>query len=70
MILAGVCLCLYIPVSLLLNGIITSYAETAWTLTYLRLTRGPDNNEIITPDSGTPPSLDDGDKTVISSSHA
>ena len=70
MILAAVCLCLYIPVSLLLNGIITSYAETAWTLTYLRLTRGPDNNEIITPESGTPPSLDDGDKTVISSSHA
>jgi hypothetical protein len=30
----GVCLCLYIPISLLLNGIVVSYTEAAWTLTY------------------------------------
>ena len=70
MIVAGVLLCLYIPVSWLLNGILTSYTESAWTLTYMRLTRKPDMTDIVPPESGTPPSLDDGDKTVISSSHA
>ena len=38
MIFAGVCLCLYIPVAWVLNGIITAYTESAWTLTYMRLT--------------------------------
>lgn len=32
-------LCLYAPISLLLNGIAIAYVESAWTLTYLRLTR-------------------------------
>ena len=75
LIFAGVCLCLYIPVSLLLNGILISYTETAWTLTYLRLTGKPASSDIVppAPDSGTPPPpppTDDGDKTIISSSHA
>ncbi len=73
LIFAGVCLCLYIPVSLLLNGILISYTESAWTLTYMRLTRKPDSNDNVTPESSTPPtppSLDDGDKTTISSSNA
>ena len=74
LIFAGVCLCLYIPVSLLLNGILISYTETAWTLTYLRLTGKPASTDIVppAPDSGMPPTppTDDGDKTVISSSHA
>src|SRR5215216_979957 len=43
LIFAGICLCLYIPVSLLLNGILISYTESAWTLTYMRLTRKPDS---------------------------
>jgi len=38
MIIMGVCLCIYIPISILLNGILTSYIESAWTLTYMRLT--------------------------------
>jgi hypothetical protein len=70
LIFAGICLCLYIPVSLILNGILISYTESAWTLTYMRLTRKPDSNEIVTPPSGTPPGMDDSDKTMISSSHA
>lgn len=77
LIFAGVCLCLYIPVSLLLNGILISYTETVWTLTYLRLTGKPASSDILPPpppDSGTPPTppppTDDGDKTIISSSHA
>jgi hypothetical protein len=44
MIFAGVCLCLYIPVAWLLNGILTAYTESAWTLTYMRLTASPSEN--------------------------
>lgn len=33
----GVCLCLYIPVGLVLQGIVAAYTESAWTLTYMRL---------------------------------
>lgn len=70
MLVAGALLCLYIPVSLLLNGIIISFTESAWTLTYMRLTGKPSTPDIVPPESDTPPSLDEGDKTVISSSHA
>jgi len=41
LIFMGVCICLYLPVALVLQGIATSYTETAWTLTYLRLTGKP-----------------------------
>lgn len=44
--IAGVCICLYIPISLLLNGIAVAYTESAWTLTYLRLTRLQDDEPI------------------------
>jgi len=47
LIIAGVCLCLYIPVSLLLNGIVLAYIESAWTLTYMRLTKSQDNAPMI-----------------------
>lgn len=47
LIIAGVCICLYIPVSLLLNGIVIAYTETAWTLTYMRLTKPQDNAPIV-----------------------
>ncbi len=72
MIIAGVCICLYIPVSLLLNGIIIAYTESAWTLTYMRLTRKPDDNLSITPDSGTPPppAPEDSDKTLLATPNA
>ena len=43
----GVGLCLYIPVSLLLNGIAIAFSESAWTLTYLRLTRPPDDAPVF-----------------------
>jgi hypothetical protein len=74
LIIAGVLFCLYLPVLWLINGILSAYTESAWTLTYMRLTGKPasDNNDIVTPDAGTPPppTLDDGDKTIISSSNA
>ena len=38
LIIAGLCIAAYIPVSLIANGILTAYLETLWTLTYLRLT--------------------------------
>ncbi|RPI93008.1 MAG: hypothetical protein EHM40_11250 [Chloroflexi bacterium] len=47
LIFMGVCICLYIPVSLLLNGIATAYSESVWTLTYLRLTRPQSNAPVI-----------------------
>ena len=47
LILMGIGLCLYIPVSLLLNGIAMAYTESAWTLTYMRLTRPQNNAPVI-----------------------
>lgn len=71
---ALLCVCLYAPVSWLLNGIAIAYAESAWTLTYMRLTRKPDDNMSITPESGTPlpppPGPEDSDKTLIARSNA
>lgn len=51
MIFAGVCLCLYIPVAWVLNGIITAYTESAWTLTYMRLTAKPQESTPIVPEA-------------------
>lgn len=41
MILAGVCLVLYLPVLIVLNGILNTYVFGAWTLTFRRLTGRP-----------------------------
>ena len=38
LLVAGLCFVAYLPVLILLNGILTGYIESAWTLTYLRLT--------------------------------
>jgi hypothetical protein len=42
LILMGICFCLFIPVAWLVQGVVTSYTESAWTLTYLRLTKPQD----------------------------
>ncbi len=42
-----VCLCLYAPVSWLLNGIVISYTESAWTLTYMRLTKPQSDTPVV-----------------------
>jgi len=47
-ILMAVCMCLYIPVALVLQGILTSYTESAWTLTYMRLTQPKQDDENAT----------------------
>ena len=44
-----ICFITYLPVLLLLSGILRSYTDTAWTLTYLRLTQKPAPIEIISP---------------------
>ncbi|MFZ5822359.1 MAG: hypothetical protein ACOYYJ_20915 [Chloroflexota bacterium] len=35
-------ICLYAPISWLLNGILNTFTQSAWTLTWLRLTRNPE----------------------------
>jgi len=69
LILGAVCFCLYLPILLLLNGILVAYTESAWTLTYMRLTRKPDMGDIPRPEDDIPPALDleDSNKTVIAS---
>lgn len=42
----GICVCLYLPVLILLNGILTAYAESAWTLVYMRLTKPQDQTSV------------------------
>jgi hypothetical protein len=66
LIFMGICICLYFPVALVLQGIITSYTETAWTLTYLRLTGKPAADNTATPEDVNPPKLDDSAQTIIS----
>ena len=43
LVIAGLCFIAYLPFLILLNGILTSYIESAWTLTYMRLTSKPDS---------------------------
>ena len=51
MAIAGICICLYIPISLLLNGIAIAYTESAWTLTYMRLTKPQDLEPAVLPEA-------------------
>jgi hypothetical protein len=37
--IAAACCVVYLPVLLFFNGLLTAYIQTAWTLTYLRLTQ-------------------------------
>lgn len=39
----GICAVIYLPILFVLNGILTAYVQTAWALTYMRLTRPQDN---------------------------
>lgn len=47
LIVTGLCILAYIPVSLLANGILMTYIQSLWTLTYLRLIKPK-------PEAGTP----------------
>jgi hypothetical protein len=41
------CLAAYLPFLIVLNGIITAYVQTAWALTYMRVTRPPTNAPVL-----------------------
>ena len=41
LIISGLCFVAYLPVLLVISGIIRAYISSAWTLTFLRLTKGP-----------------------------
>ena len=72
LVLGAICFCLFLPILLLLNGILVAYVESVWTLTYMRLTRRPDTGEKLPPEPEIPPASDmeDRNKTVISRSNA
>lgn len=38
LLITGLCLLFYLPVAIVLNGILRGYVEVAWTLTFMRLT--------------------------------
>ncbi len=65
LIFMAVCFCLYLPVLLLLNGILTAYSESAWTLTFLRLTHKPDAGEQPKLDNAPPAEPEDSNRTII-----
>lgn len=52
LLLGGVLFCIYLPLAWLANGILFTYSESVWTITYLRLADDPDNdntsNDIMT----------------------
>ncbi len=47
LITAGVLFAIYLPIAILLNGVLRSYIYTAWTLTYRRLTSIPPVVEVM-----------------------
>jgi hypothetical protein len=54
LLIAGLCLAAYFPFLLVFNGILTAYLQSAWTLTYLRLTRPKeiiDNAAVLAPNA-------------------
>jgi hypothetical protein len=48
-IIAGLCFVAYLPVLVVLSGIITAYVQSAWALTYMRLTKPRDAAPEIVP---------------------
>jgi hypothetical protein len=51
LIFAFACLCLYSPILLVANGMLQSFVQTSWTLTYMRVT----NYQPSAPDTSEPP---------------
>ena len=39
LLVSGLCFVLYLPVLIVVQGILTAYMQSVWTLTFLRLTR-------------------------------
>jgi len=47
LVIALACCVVYFPVLLILNGVLTTYVQSAWTLTFMRLTKPQENNTPI-----------------------
>ncbi len=47
LILTGLCFVAYLPLLILLSGVLTAYVQSAWALTYLRLAKGPENPPVV-----------------------
>lgn len=47
MLIAGLCFVAYLPVLIVLAGILQTYIKSSWTLTFLRLTRPPSPDETV-----------------------
>jgi hypothetical protein len=55
--IAGLCLVAYLPVLIVLSGILRAYISSAWTLTYMRLTRRLAPSMPETPMDPLPPAV-------------
>jgi len=47
LLIAGLCFVAYLPILILLNGILSAYIQSAWTLTYMRLTAPRENAPVL-----------------------
>lgn len=67
LIFMGICICIYIPVAWVLQSILISYTESAWTLTYMRLTQKPGDSNDAKPETIDPVEPEDNNRTIIAS---
>ena len=47
LLIAGICFVIYLPVLILLSGILTAYIQSAWALTFIRLAKPPESSSIV-----------------------
>jgi hypothetical protein len=47
LLIAGICFVIYLPVLILLSGILTAYIQSAWALTYIRLAKPSESSSIV-----------------------
>ena len=66
----SVCVCLYLPIAIFLQGVVFAYIQSAWTLTFLSLTRKPDTGEQPKLDNPPPAGPEDSDKTLLARPNA
>ncbi len=58
------------PLYALFQGLLLTFTQSTWTLTYMRLTRKPETNNDPRPESGMPLIPEDSDKTIIARPNA
>jgi hypothetical protein len=47
LLIGGLCFAGFLPVAILVNGVFNTFMGASWTLTYLRLTRKPEETAIV-----------------------